>query len=246
MTQMEFLARYGDTIDVDHSGTNEPPFFTDVGPIVKSDWSNQMSDAREQGACSSSWAHAAINLAEVANGRKGYSPQSILDCSYSSTCGHGSIYDSLSYIAQNGVSQLSTYPFTGYQGRCQHNAPTESLQKYTVGHTYNPDASSKDLYKYYKRCMKFARSLEFSPYNVMTYSWIFMQFAGHLIDHVETHDDTFHRVLLTVTMVGYDPETQEFKVKTPLGPKFGERGFVRMKWGAAAQLGLCDKAYWLL
>lgn len=130
MTSAEFMKTYSDTNLPSDTNTRELGFFfsrggeDDVPP--KTDWSDKLSPAKEQGSCGSSWAHAAVDLAEAANNRKGYSPQPIIDCSWKSTCGSGTIEDSVDFLLKNGASTLSDYPMTGQAGTCR-NTPKDSL-----------------------------------------------------------------------------------------------------------------------
>lgn len=97
-----------------------------AGPI---DWRNQMNPVKDQGACGSCWAFAAIGSLEgryaIRYGKKQLlSEQQLVDCAKTSQgCNGGWSSKALQYLQQAGGSMSSaSYPYTARNGACRFNA----------------------------------------------------------------------------------------------------------------------------
>ena len=100
-----------------------------------------VSPIRDAGQCGSSWAFAAIDVAESAVALKtgkltALSPQELVDCSgsfHNMGCSGGTAANALSYILQKGgLSTSADYPYTARDGSCKaRGAKTAPLSAVT-------------------------------------------------------------------------------------------------------------------
>ena len=94
--------------------------------------------------------------------------------------------------------------------------------------------------------MKFARSLRQTPYSTPVIGSLLHLYVGGLIYLEKIWDEPFTFQYLSGSVVGFDPVSEAFKVKTSFGSKYGENGYARVNWEAAHGMGICTRGTWMI
>lgn len=157
LSEEEFKAKYTgaatDTASEVESDESVPAKPVEVGDELKSEKRAGLGQGfdiriRNQGACGSCWAFAAVAAFEKhyydkARQRLEFSQQELVDCDRSSGgCGGGYENKAVEYIYRTGISPAGNYPYTGTQGACRSGStPRTKIGIYMTTKAYSSGAA---------------------------------------------------------------------------------------------------------
>ncbi|XP_042508580.1 cysteine protease XCP1-like [Macadamia integrifolia] len=212
--------------------------YRDVEDIPKSvDWRKKgaVTHVKNQGECGSCWAFSTVAAVEginqiVTGNLTTLSEQELIDCDKPNNNGcNGGLMDyAFSFIASNGgIYKDEDYPYLMEEGTCDEKK--EDMEMVNIsGYEDVPENDEKSLLKALAH-QPISVAIEASGRDFQFYSaGVFNGYCGTDLDH-------------GVTAVGYGSEKGQdyIIVKNSWGPKWGEKGYIRMKRNTGKPKGLC-------
>ncbi|XP_063803110.1 cathepsin S-like [Pseudophryne corroboree] len=192
------------------------------------DWRNQncVTDVKDQGLCSCSWAFSSVGALECqAKLRKGklesYSAQNLVDCSRSygnNGCEGGFIAAAYRYIIQNSIELDSTYPYEGKDGTCHLNHTKKAVT--ITSYKQVPYADEHEMKQVVGKVGPVSVAIDASRRSFHLYK------KGVYYDPLCSSAQTNHAALV----IGYGAEDgiEYWLVKNSWGPSFGEQGYIKL------------------
>lgn len=191
------------------------------------DWSANDSPVKNQYACGSCWAFAALGLVENLGGFNDLSEQVLVSCVSGNDCSGGWYHDAFDYIRTTGVPPEACYPYTVTNGNCSNKC---SDPDYLVKLTSNPPYPG--LWGEPATVNNMKAALNTGPIAVAlivptdgtfdSYSGGVYNYSGGAIPWANNG----HAVLL----VGYNDTGSYFKAKNSWGTGWGESGYFRIAY----------------
>ncbi|KAM3918076.1 cathepsin S-like [Leptodactylus fuscus] len=192
------------------------------------DWRKQncVTDVKDQGMCSSSWAFSSTGSLECQlKIRKGklvsLSAQNLVDCSGSygnNGCVGGFLVAAYRYMSDNGIEAESTYPYEGQDRTCHFS----TTKKATSISSYKqiPYGDENELKQVVGKVGPVSVAIDASRRSFYLYK------KGVYYDPLCSSSQTNHAVLV----VGYGAEdgVEYWLVKNSWGPSFGDEGYIKM------------------
>jgi C1A family cysteine protease len=198
---------------------------TNIPPTL--DWNAMgvVTPPRDQGACGCCWAFvstAAVESRRMMSFGQAYSmrlsPQQLVDCDpLSQGCDGGNAENAFAYMAMNGLSYDSDYPYQGYQGTCRDDAA--NLHKVLInGTVLTPGTDPVNIFRFIAHNGPATAGIDATPLKYYQ--------AGTVIGRVKFNCPSLnHMVLLT----GYDQTNNFFRAKNSWGTNWGESGFFQIQ-----------------
>ncbi|GMN50125.1 hypothetical protein TIFTF001_019279 [Ficus carica] len=220
------------------SASSENFSYRDVVDVPKSvDWRKKgaVTPVKNQGSCGSCWAFSTVAAVEginkiVAGNLTSLSEQELIDCdrSFNNGCNGGLMDYAFEYIMSNGgLHKEEDYPYLMEEGTCEEKK--EETQVVTIsGYQDVPTNDEQSLIKALAH-QPLSVAIEASDRDFQFYSGgVFSGRCGTELDH-------------GVTAVGYGSSkgSDYIIVKNSWGPKWGERGYIRMQSNTGKPEGLC-------
>ncbi|XP_039145600.1 cysteine protease XCP1-like [Dioscorea cayenensis subsp. rotundata] len=243
MTHEEFKAKY--------LGLNRPQLpartrdgnplnfkYENAANLPKSmDWRKKgaVTAVKNQGACGSCWAFSTVAAVEginqiVTGNLTSLSEQELIDCDteFNSGCNGGLMDYAFSYIAsKGGLHTEDDYPYIMEEGTCDEKRG--ELEVVTIeGYEDVPQNNEQSLIKALAH-QPVSVAIEASGRDFQFYSGgVYDGHCGSELDH-------------GVAAVGYGTSKGQdyIIVKNSWGPKWGEKGYIRMKRNTGKPEGLC-------
>ncbi|CAI9782055.1 unnamed protein product [Fraxinus pennsylvanica] len=240
LTNEEFLAKYtGLSIPSSKRSSSTSFMYKNVNAVPPNlDWRDRraVTPVEKQGGCGSCWAFSAVAALEGINKIKtgnlvSLSKQQILDCiNTTDNCQGGWMENAFDFVSRNqGLESDADYPYQATNGTCRANKPS-SLGARITGHQFVPSNNETAL------LMAVANqpvSVGLDPSGFQFYKGgIYTGKCGTKLTHA-------------VTAVGYgtsEDGTKYWIFKNSWGPKFGEKGYIRLQRDIAAREGMCGIA----
>ncbi|KAH7689393.1 xylem cysteine proteinase protein [Dioscorea alata] len=243
MTHEEFKAKY---LGLNRSqfpsrtrDANTPSFkYENAVNLPKSmDWRKKgaVTSVKNQGACGSCWAFSTVAAVEginqiVTGNLTSLSEQELIDCDteFNSGCNGGLMDYAFSYIAsKGGLHTEDDYPYIMEEGTCDEKRG--ELEVVTIeGYEDVPQNNEQSLIKALAH-QPVSVAIEASGRDFQFYSGgVYAGHCGSELDH-------------GVAAVGYGTSKGQdyIIVKNSWGPKWGEKGYIRMKRNTGKPEGLC-------
>jgi C1A family cysteine protease len=190
-------------------------------------WEQYLTPIRNQGACGSCWAFAAVGTLEASNsvingGAADLAEQQALTCSNGGTCSGGwytPIYDWLA-AGQDGLQLEDSVPYEGRDGQCSANGPTPyAVQTWGWVDPVNT-LPSADAMK--------AAMCQYGPLTVAVAATpAFIAYTGGVFDE-GSNSPINHAVML----VGWDDQRGAWLLRNSWGSNWGENGYMWIEYGA--------------
>ncbi|KAJ7001921.1 hypothetical protein D5086_009416 [Populus alba] len=212
--------------------------YRDVVDLPKSiDWRKKgaVTPVKNQGSCGSCWAFSTVAAVEginqiVAGNLTSLSEQQLIDCdtSFNNGCNGGLMDYAFEFIVNNGgLHKEEDYPYLMEEGTCDEKR--EELEVVTIsGYHDVPRNDEQSLLKALAH-QPLSVAIDASGRDFQFYSGgVFSGPCGTDLDH-------------GVAAVGYGSSSgiDYIIVKNSWGPKWGERGYLRMKRNTGKPEGLC-------
>lgn len=212
--------------------------YRDVADLPESvDWRKKgaVTHVKNQGACGSCWAFSTVAAVEginqiVTGNLTTLSEQELIDCdtTFNSGCNGGLMDYAFAFIASNGgLHKEDDYPYLMEEGTCEEQK--EDVDIVTIsGYEDVPEKDEESLLKALAH-QPLSVAIEASGRDFQFYSGgVFNGPCGTELDH-------------GVAAVGYGSSKglDYIIVKNSWGPKWGEKGYIRMKRNTGKTEGLC-------
>ncbi|KAK9164756.1 hypothetical protein Syun_005658 [Stephania yunnanensis] len=243
LSHEEFKERYlGLTADLSNSrseGTPSPREFRyrDVEVPKSVDWRKKgaVTHVKNQGGCGSCWAFSTVAAVEginqiVTGNLTTLSEQELIDCDkHNNGCNGGLMDYAFAFIvSKGGLHKEDDYPYIMAEGTCEEKKA--ELDTVTIsGYQDVPEDDEESLLKALSR-QPLSVAIEASGRDFQFYSGgVFNGRCGTELDH-------------GVTAVGYGTAKGGMDyiiVKNSWGPRWGEKGYIRMKRNTGKPEGLC-------
>ncbi|KAK6130608.1 hypothetical protein DH2020_035654 [Rehmannia glutinosa] len=212
--------------------------YRDFENLPKSvDWRKKgaVTRVKNQGSCGSCWAFSTVAAVEginqiVTGNLTELSEQELIDCdtTYNNGCNGGLMDYAFSYIVSNGgLHKEDDYPYLMEEGTCEQNRDESELVTITGYHDV-PANDEQSLLKALAN-QPLSVAIEASGRDFQFYSGgVFDGHCGTALDH-------------GVAAVGYGSSKglDYIIVKNSWGPKWGEKGYIRMKRNTGKPSGMC-------
>ena len=255
MTQEELEGKYlGHQVVPDNEMLGTKPgsyekfqkMLDDIGDNIPSsiDWINKgaVTSVKDQKSCGSSWAFGAVAAIEGAyqiqnTVRKIFSEQYLIDCAQNGNLGCKGGLTSLAfqYVLGTGLSQTSTYPYTGYTGTCNAVEPVfPLLQDYIQIQPQNYTALLK--------------AVSINPVSIVVSASTWFLYGGGIYNEPKCGVQLNHGAAI----VGYDQDSHKnmyWVVKNSWGLQWGEKGYIRIARDPTKPVGVCGlllKSYYVI
>ncbi|XP_043714176.1 cysteine protease XCP1-like isoform X1 [Telopea speciosissima] len=213
--------------------------YRDVTDIPKSvDWRKKgaVTQVKNQGGCGSCWAFSTVAAVEginqiVTGNLTSLSEQELIDCDKPNNNGcNGGLMDyAFAYIVSNGgIHMEEDYPYLMEEGTCELEKKGDVEMVTISGYEDVPENDEKSLLKALAH-QPLSVAIEASGRDFQFYSGgIFNGHCGTELDH-------------GVAAVGYGStkNLDYIIVKNSWGPKWGEKGYIRMKRNTGKPEGIC-------
>ncbi|GAB4833044.1 Cysteine protease xcp2 [Ancistrocladus abbreviatus] len=240
LTHEEFKNKYlGLKADLPKTGKASSEFtYRDIVDLPKSvDWRKKgtVTPIKNQGSCGSCWAFSTVAAVEginqiVTGNLTSLSEQELIDCdtTYNNGCNGGLMDYAFAYIMSNGgLHKEEDYPYLMEEGTCED---TKDLSEVVTIDGYH-DVPANDEQSLLKALANqpLSVAVEASGRDFQFYSGgVFDGQCGTELDH-------------GVAAVGYGSikGMDYIIVKNSWGPRWGEKGYVRMKRNTGKPEGLC-------
>jgi C1A family cysteine protease len=190
----------------------------------------KVTSVKKQQPCGSCWAFASAAAFESSylienNLTADSSEQHLLNCTPSSSCDGGFLYNALDYLVVNGTATEAAAPYTAVKGMCSSSVPTpydgvtwsplDSDWKRIIP----PDEMKRALCAHGPIATRMIVTPSFSGYTNGVY---------HQVEPVDYGGPAAHFVVI----VGWDDAKGAWRIKNSWGTGWGEGGFAWIKWGA--------------
>uniref|UniRef100_A0A803NIF6 Uncharacterized protein n=1 Tax=Cannabis sativa TaxID=3483 RepID=A0A803NIF6_CANSA len=216
------------------TGSSENFSYRDVVDLPKSvDWRKKgaVTAVKNQGSCGSCWAFSTVAAVEginqiVTGNLTSLSEQELIDCdrSFNNGCNGGLMDHAFEYIkSSGGLHKEDDYPYLMEEGTCEEKK--DEMEVVTItGYQDVPSNDEQSLIKALAH-QPVSVAIDASDRNFQFYSGgVFNGHCTTMLNH-------------GVTAVGYG--TDNIIVKNSWGPKWGEKGYIRMKRNTGKREGLC-------
>lgn len=238
-----FRRSYGDSLAKVHGAHFLPPL--GASPVPESvDWRKHglVTPVKNQGMCGSCWAFSSTGALEgqharSSNGLTSLSEQNLVDCSTSygnHGCNGGLMDQAFQYIKDNeGIDTEQSYPYEGTEQMCRFRK--EGLGATDVGFTDIPTGDEDALKLAVATVGPVSIAIDASHKSFQLYKkgvYVEPDCSASALDH-------------GVLIVGYgvDEDGQDYwLVKNSWGPKWGEKGYIRMARNLQNQCGVATAA----
>ncbi|KAK9270241.1 hypothetical protein L1049_025818 [Liquidambar formosana] len=212
--------------------------YEDVADLPKSvDWRKKgaVTRVKNQGSCGSCWAFSTVAAVEginqiVTGNLTALSEQELIDCDkpFNNGCNGGLMDYAFAFILKNGgIRKEEDYPYLMEEGTCDEKE--EEMEVVTIsGYRDVTENNEESLLRALAR-QPLSVAIEASGRNFQFYSGgVFDGHCGTQLDH-------------GVTAVGFGSSkgVDYIIVKNSWGPKWGEKGYIRMKRNTGKPEGLC-------
>ncbi|KAL8491546.1 hypothetical protein ACS0TY_023228 [Phlomoides rotata] len=228
------------TDQLPNRGQSDQEFkYRDVDSLPKSiDWRKKgaVTRIKNQGSCGSCWAFSTVAAVEginqiVTGNLTELSEQELIDCdtTYNNGCNGGLMDYAFAYIVSNeGLHKEEDYPYLMEEGTCEQNKG-ESNNVVTISGYHDVPANDEQSLLKALAHQPLSVAIEASGRDFQFYSGgVFDGHCGTELDH-------------GVAAVGYGSikGADYIIVKNSWGPKWGEKGFIRMKRNTGKPDGIC-------
>lgn len=223
-------------------GADADPSATSCPIAATMDFRGSMSAVKNQGACGSNWALAAISLMEAeARSNKSslsYSDQNVVDCNqYAAKCGGGDSLSALYYMRVRGVPLEKDYKYTGKNQTCR-NVTTPYTKTRNICYTGNNETLIQQVLNRYQRpVIAFLATLQSG---FMNYK------SGVFADSKCSKNVSLSDVMVTISGYGKNANGSFWLVRGTYGTSWGQGGYMQIRRGTNEcgvgnlVLSLCD------
>ncbi|EOY15911.1 Xylem cysteine peptidase 1 [Theobroma cacao] len=221
------------------SESDEEFTYREVMDLPKSvDWRKKgaVTRVKNQGSCGSCWAFSTVAAVEginqiVTGNLTSLSEQELIDCdtTYNNGCNGGLMDNAFAYIIANGgLHREDDYPYIMEEGTCEMRKEQSNLVTIS-GYRDVPKNNEESLLKALAN-QPVSVAIQASGRDFQFYSGgVFDGHCGTQVDH-------------GVAAVGYGSTSRGLDyiiVKNSWGPRWGEKGYIRMKRNTKKLEGLC-------
>lgn len=190
-------------------------------------WQSELGAIRNQGACGSCWAFAAVSTIEASNaivngGRSDLSEQHALSCSDGGTCYGGwytPIYDWLSG-GKDGLETEAAVPYKGSASSCQNGGSTPyEVEAWGWVDPYKVQPGVEDIKASICKYGALTSAVAATP--------AFIAYSGGTFD-----ERSSAQVNHAVTLVGWDDSRNAWLMRNSWGSNWGESGYMWIDYGS--------------
>ncbi|KAL7583407.1 cysteine protease XCP1 [Lactuca sativa] len=239
MTHEEFKNKFlGLAPELKQTESNEEFMYKDFVDMPKSvDWRKKgaVSPVKNQGQCGSCWAFSTVAAVEginqiVTGNLTVLSEQELIDCdtSFNNGCNGGLMDYAFTYIMRNGgLHKEEEYPYIMSEGTCDDKKDVS--EKVTISGYHDVPRNNEDSFLKALANQPISVAIEASGRDFQFYSGgVFDGHCGTELDH-------------GVAAVGYGTTKglDYVIVRNSWGPKWGEKGYIRMKRKTGKSEGMC-------